>query len=90
MEVIKAHNAPPSTIVIKMKKDDTVLKQEHLVYDEYEISYDDPLLKRLIYKLAEDFPVKGAPNEPFCDEINVTIKMVWDQSPYQLDGHSDR
>jgi hypothetical protein len=83
METIYTQNAPPSTIVVKMKKDDIVLKQDFLVYDEYNISYDDPLLKRLVNQVAKGFPKQELPGEPPFDEINVTIKMVWDQNPYQ-------
>ena len=58
-------------ITVAVKNDEKSLKTNHLVYDEFQASQDDPLIQRLIQETSQHF-LKDA--EEITD-IKVTIKL---------------
>jgi hypothetical protein len=59
-------------VTVKIKSDDTTIKEDFLEYEEFSISQEDPILKGMIYQTKQKF--KGELND--CD-TQVSIKLTW-------------
>ena len=61
-----------SEIIIKIEDDDGLkLNKKNLVYDEFSVSLEDPLLKQIVEDARSKVKINGEP------EININIKLEW-------------
>jgi hypothetical protein len=63
---------PPSKIIVKIKTDDTTIKEEFLIYDMYSTHYDDILLNEIVNITAAKYA-----GELVDADITITCKITW-------------
>ena len=72
MNILSQQNVPPSKITVKIKTNDTTIKEDFLIYDSYSVNYDDILLNELVSITASKYA--GELVEP---DITITSKITW-------------
>ena len=61
-----------SNITVRIKTEETTLKEEFLIYDPYAMSYDDPVLCGLV-----ETTLKKYSGELLNPDITIGIKITW-------------
>lgn len=69
---------PVSQITVRIKSDDTTIKERFLIYDKYTVHYDDPVLKTCI-----DITKKKYAGTLVDPDIVVTSKLTWEEDVEQ-------
>lgn len=63
---------PPAKVTVKIKTEDTTIKEEFLIYDGFALHYDDPVLKMMVEMTEAKY--SGKLVDP---DITITSKLTW-------------
>jgi hypothetical protein len=65
-------NIPVSNITVKIKTEDTTIREDFLMYNTYSADYDDPVLNELV-----DCTLRRYAGELVDPDITITSKITW-------------